>query len=70
MFLGVEGILDIIVIPAFNKYLSAAPKRRSRKPISPLIEKALKDNAVQQAMVVTLDGSIVGDTTSTLESVI
>ena len=69
IFLGVEGILDIIVIPAFNKYLSAAPERRSRKPISPLIEKALKDNAVQQAMIVTLDGSIVGDTTSTLESV-
>jgi metallophosphoesterase superfamily enzyme len=70
MFLGVEGILDIIVIPTFNKYLFAAPERRSRKPISPLIKKALKGNAVQQAMIVTLDGSIVGDTTTTLESVI
>jgi putative SbcD/Mre11-related phosphoesterase len=70
MFLGVEGILDIIVIPTFNKYLFAAPERRSRKPISPLIKKALKSNAVQQAMIVTLDGSIVGDTATTLESVI
>jgi uncharacterized protein len=70
MFLGVEGILDIIVIPTFNKYLFAIPERRSRKSISPLIKKALKDDAVQQAMIVTLDGSIVGDTTTMLESII
>ena len=70
MFLGVEGILDIIVLPTFNKYLFAAPERRSRRPISPLIKKALNGNAVQQAMIVTLDGSIVGNTTTTLENVI
>lgn len=70
MFLGTKGNLDIIVIPTFNKYLFAMPERRPRKSISPLIKKALKDNAIQQAMIVTLDGSIVGDTTATLESMI
>lgn len=70
MFLGTEGNLDIIVIPTFNKYLFTMPERLSRKSISPLIKKALKNNAIQQAMIVTPDGSIVGDTTATLESMI
>jgi len=57
-----NGILDIIVVPSFNKYLFAMTERGHRKSISPLISRVLKYNAIKSAMVVTLDGSIIGDT--------
>ncbi len=64
-----NGILDIIVVPSFNKHLFAMAERGCRKSISPLISRVFKYNAIESAMVVTLDGSIIGDT-DTLPSII
>lgn len=64
-----NGILDIIIVPSFNKHLFAMTERGYRKSISPLISRAFKYNAIECAMVVTLDGSIIGDT-ETLRSII
>jgi putative SbcD/Mre11-related phosphoesterase len=55
------GILDIIIIPPFNKHLFAMAQHGYRKSICPLISRVLKYNAVEKAMVLTLDGSIIGD---------
>jgi type IV secretory pathway protease TraF len=55
------GILDIIVVPSFNKHLFAMAEQGYRKSICPLINRVLKFNAVERAMVVTLDGSIIGN---------
>jgi hypothetical protein len=35
--------------------------KRYKKSISPIINRALEHNAIEQAMAVTLDGSIVAD---------
>ena len=69
IFPDIDGILDIIIIPTFNRYLYATNERSYGRSVSPLINRALKDNAIQQAMIVTLNGSIVGDTT-TLQKVL
>ena len=61
IFPGSQGTLDLVILPAFNKYLYAINERRYTKSISPIIDKAIKSNAVQQALIVSLDGSIVGD---------
>ena len=61
IFPGSQGTLDLVILPAFNRYLYAINERRYTKSISPIIDKAIKSNAVQQALVVSLDGSIVGD---------
>jgi hypothetical protein len=61
IFPTTQGTLDVIILPAFNRYLYAINERRYTKSISPIIAKAIKSNAVQQALVVSLDGSIVGD---------
>ena len=61
IFPGSQGTLDLVVLPAFNRYLYAINERRYTKSISPIIDKAIKSNAVQQARIVSLDGSIVGD---------
>ena len=61
IFPRTQGALDLIIVPAFNRYLYAINERRYTKSISPIIAKAIKSNAVQQALVVSLDGSVVGD---------
>ena len=61
IFPKTQGTVDLVIVPAFNRYLYAINERRHTKSISPIIAKAIKSNAVQQALVVSLDGSIVGD---------
>jgi uncharacterized protein len=63
-----RGLLDIIVVPSFNKHLFAMTERGYRKSICPLIERVLKCDAVERAVVITLDGSIIGDM-DTIQSV-
>jgi uncharacterized protein len=67
IFPGTEGYLDIVIVPAFNKYLYAINERHYAKSISPILAKAIKLSAVQQSMLVSLDGSIVGDIESLLK---
>jgi uncharacterized protein len=55
-------VLDIIVVPSFNKHLFSTTERGYRKSICPLIERVLKCDAVERGVVMTLDGSIIGDT--------
>lgn len=55
-----DGMLDIVVLPSFNRYLYYTIQSKSyRKSISPIVNKALQN--VERAMVLTLDGSIIGD---------
>ena len=61
-------VLDIIVVPSFNKYLFATTERGYRKSICPLMERVLKCDAVERGVVITLDGSIIGDM-DTIQSV-
>ncbi len=65
-----DGTMDIVVVPSFNKYLYTSGERSPRRSLSPIISRILEqDSAVQKCMVVTLDGSIVGDT-SVLQNVL
>lgn len=65
-----DGTVDIVIVPSFNKYLYTSGERSPRRSLSPIISRILEqDSAVQKCMVVTLDGSIVGDA-SVLPSVL
>lgn len=64
-----KGLLDIVVVPNFNRYLYATGERSYRKLTSPIMSRAVEGDAVQKCMIVTLDGSIVGDA-SVLPSVL
>jgi uncharacterized protein len=67
IFPATQGDLDIVIVPAFNRYIYSINARHYTKSISPIITKAIKSNAVRQALLVSLDGSIVGDIESLLE---
>ncbi len=55
-----EGLLDLIVVPAFNPHLYATGERRYSKSISPLLSRVMQ-HGVEKCIIATLDGSIVGD---------
>jgi hypothetical protein len=60
VFSNQKGTLDIIVLPSFNRYFYYSMQSKTyRKSISPIVNKAKKN--VDKAMIVTLDGSIVGN---------
>ncbi len=58
IFSSTSGVLDITIIPSFNKYFYATHKKKYKRSISPIIEKIKK---VHSAKIVTLDGTIIGD---------
>ena len=66
---AVNGTIEVIVVPSFNKYLYSSGARGYRKSMSPITSRIVQAGAVEKCMVVTLDGSIVGDE-SALESVL
>ncbi len=55
------GTVDVIVVPSFNPYLYSSGERGYRKSVSPITSRIMEAGAVEKCMVVTLDGSIVGD---------
>jgi uncharacterized protein len=58
-----KGILDIIIIPAFNNHSQV--EERTTQPrqhsISPIINRILSNDNILSTIIVTLDGYIVGD---------
>ena len=57
IFPSQTGDIELIIIPAFNKYFHMAKKKFYKKSISPIIEKINTSNA----KIITLDGTIIGD---------
>jgi uncharacterized protein len=55
-----KGMLDIIVVPTFNPYLYATGEKLYHKSLSPILTRVMQ-HGVKKCIVVTLDGSIVGD---------
>lgn len=76
---GTEELVEVIVVPSFNRYLYAdgggdarvKPGGRSggltrKKSTSPIISRVMEKGAVARCVIATLDGSIVGDDASVL----
>jgi len=63
IFEGADGIIEIIVVPSFNRELSLPTYRsEGRRIISPMLRKI--QNALEEGYVITLDGDIIGDESS------
>ncbi len=58
IFPSQRGIIEITVIPSFNRYFYATHKNKYRKSISPIIQR-VKQHC--EARIVTLDGNIIGN---------
>ncbi len=53
-----NGVIEITIVPSFNKFFYSTQKKFYKKSISPIIHKI---NDVISARILTLDGTIIGD---------
>ena len=63
--LQTKGIIEVIVVPTFNKYFYSLRSpykefKSSSTSISPLIKKLIKNDAILSGLLFTLEGSLVG----------
>ena len=58
-----KGFIDVIIVPSFNKYLYSSGLRGNyyRKSISPITARIVEADAIERCIMITLDGSIVGN---------
>jgi putative SbcD/Mre11-related phosphoesterase len=60
-----DGILEIIIVPTFNKYFyslsSSSKEMKSPRSISPLIKHLVKNDAILSGLMFTLEGSLIGE---------
>jgi putative SbcD/Mre11-related phosphoesterase len=56
-----EGVIDIVVMPSFNKDLYGGGQKSSHKSISPIISRVMDKHAIESCIVARLDGTIIGD---------
>ncbi len=61
LFASEQGPIEIIVVPSFNKYLHSSGRHSYRRSISPIASRIIDTKAIERCMIMTLDGSIVGD---------
>ncbi len=64
--LQTKGIIEVIVVPTFNKYFYSLRSpykefKSSSASISPLIKQLIKNDAILSGLLFTLEGSLVGD---------
>jgi len=61
IFAESDGMIEITIMPSFNKFFYSTQKKFYKKSISPIIHKI---DDVISARILTLDGSIIGDESS------
>lgn len=58
MFPSSRGVLEVVIMPSYNRYFYATHKNRHARSISPIVQRMRR---VDSARIITLDGSIIGD---------
>ena len=61
IFTESDGIIEITIMPSFNKFFYSTQKKIYKKSISPIVHKI---DDIISARILTLDGSIIGDESS------
>ena len=61
IFTESDGMIEITIMPSFNKFFYSTQKKFYKKSISPIVHKI---DDVISARILTLDGSIIGDESS------
>jgi uncharacterized protein len=59
-----DGSLEILIMPSFYSSPNTRLRHNMWKPVPPIIERVIKNKAVEEMLLLTLDGSIVADLSS------
>lgn len=61
IFSDSDGFLEILIMPSFYSSPNTRLRYNMWKPMPPIIERVIKNKAVEEMLLLTLDGSIVAD---------
>jgi metallophosphoesterase superfamily enzyme len=61
IFSDSDGFLEILIMPSFYGSPTTCLPHTMCKPMSPVIERVIKNKAVEEMLLLTLDGSIIAD---------
>lgn len=61
IFASRKGTLDLVLLPSFNKYVYSTGKMKNKKTNSPILKKLLRDEFIDKCLIVSIDGTIIGD---------
>ena len=61
IFPSTKGPLDLVLLPSFNKYVYGNSKFKNKKTNSPILKKILRKEIVDKCLVVSIDGTIIGN---------
>ncbi len=56
-----KGTIDVILIPSYNRIFSNHTKLPRQGQISPIISRIIKKNAVERCLILSMDGTILGN---------
>ena len=61
IFPSTKGSLDIVLLPSFNRYVYGHGRPRKGKINSPILKKILKKEIIDKCLIVSIDGTIIGN---------
>jgi uncharacterized protein len=61
IFPSTKGSLDLILLPSFNKYTYGNSRMKNRKITSPILKKILSKESIDRCLIVSIDGTIIGN---------
>lgn len=61
IFPSAKGSLDIVLLPSFNRYVYGHGRPRKGKINSPILKKILKKEIIDKCLIVSIDGTIIGN---------
>lgn len=61
IFPSTKGSLDLVLLPSFNRYVYGHGRPRKGKINSPILKKILKKEIIDKCLIVSIDGTIIGN---------
>jgi len=61
IFPSTRGSLDLVLLPSFNRYIYGNSKLKNKGTNSPILKKILRKEIIDKCLVVSIDGTIVGN---------
>jgi len=61
IFPSTKGLLDLILLPSFNRYIYSTSKLKNKKANSPILKKILREEIIDKCLIVSIDGTIIGN---------
>lgn len=61
IFPSAKGLLDLVLLPSFNRYIYSNSKLKNKKANSPILKKILRKDFIDKCLIVSIDGTIIGN---------